>query len=91
MSKETLSLAVWTAVFLAFELPAHFVANWPWFTLSQTVWKGESWWPPVAVFVLAFMLILGAHLELHWSVKWLLAVTAAGVALIVSHILERAH
>jgi hypothetical protein len=91
VSKETLSLGVWTLVFLAFELPAHFIRTCPWYTLSQTVWQGESWWPPVALFVLVFMLVLGAHLELHWSVRWLLAVTAVGIALIVSHLLERAH
>lgn len=88
MNKETVSLVVWTTVFLAFELPAHFWSRCPWFTLSQTVWKGESWWWPISIFVLGFIVVLTAHLELHWSVRWLLVITAVGVFLIVSRLLE---
>lgn len=88
MTEELRSLLVWTVVFLAFELPAHFGLV-PWFTLSRTVWNGEAWWPPVTAFVLAFTLVLLGHLELHWSARWLVLTALAGAALVASHLLER--
>lgn len=89
MTKELVSLLVWTLVFLAFELPGHFWPGCPWYTLSSTVWHGETWWAPVGIFVAVFVAVLLAHLELHWSVRYLLIVSAAGAALIVSHALRR--
>lgn len=87
MTEELRSILVWTAVFLGFELPAHYKLA-PWYTLSSTVWHGEQWWWPVALFVLGFMLVLLGHLELHWSVKWLIVTTLAGAFLFASHALE---
>ena len=89
MTQELRSLIIWTGVFLAFELPAHFGLV-PWYTLSSTVWRGEAWWPPVAFLVLAFTLVLLGHLELHWSVLWLILLAVAGAAFLFSHFLERA-
>jgi hypothetical protein len=89
LGKELVSLIVWTCTFLAFELPAHFIARCPWFTLSSTVWHGESWWAPVGLVVAVFTAVLLGHLELHWSVRYLLIVAAAAVALIASHALHR--
>lgn len=86
--KEWVSLAVWTLVFLAFELPGHFWTGCPWYTLSRTVWTGEAWWPPVAVYVAVFTLILLGHLELHWSARWLIVTAVAGALLIGSHLVE---
>lgn len=88
MSEELRSVAVWTVVFLILELPAHFGLV-PWLTLSLTVWNGESWWPPVAAFVAAFVLVLLAHLEFHWSARWLVLTALAGAAVIASHLVER--
>lgn len=89
MSVELRSLVLWTVAFLALELPAHFGLV-PWRTLSSTVWNGEAWWPPVAIFVLIFTFVLLGHLELHWSARWLIAVAVAIAALLISHILARA-
>ena len=88
MTEELRSLIIWTGVFLAFELPAHYRIV-PWYTLSRTVWGGEAWWWPVGVFVAAFTLILLGHLELHWSVRWLLVVSFVGAALFLSHAVSR--
>lgn len=88
MNIEFRSLVVWTSAFLAFELPAHYGLV-PWRTLSSTVWSGEAWWPPVAIFVLVFTFVLLGHLELHWSARWLIAVSIAIAAVLVSHVLER--
>lgn len=88
LNPELRSVLVWTFAFLAFELPAHYKLV-PWSTLSQTVWSGEAWWWPVGLFVLAFVLVLLGHLELHWSAKWLIVVSLAGAALLVSHALAR--
>lgn len=87
MSETLRSVLIWTTVFLAFELPAHYGLV-PWYTLSSTVWKGEAYWWPIAVLVLVFTFVLLGHLELHWSVRYLIAVSAAAGALIVSHALE---
>jgi len=84
MSLELRSLVLWTCAFLALELPAHYKLV-PWRTLSSTVWGGEAWWAPVGIVVAVFMAVLLAHFELHWSVRYLLIVTAAAVALIASH------
>lgn len=84
MTLELRSLILWTCAFLALELPAHFGVV-PWRTLSSTVWGGEAWWPPVAIVVAVFTAVLLGHLEWHWSVRYLIAVTIAAAALIVSH------
>ena len=91
MSTEPRSILVWLLVlviFLGFELPAHYGLV-PWFTLSRTVWTGEAWSPIVAVAVLAFLIALAGHLELHWSAVLLVTVAVAGVLAIASRLLER--
>lgn len=88
MGLELRSLILWTCAFLALELPAHYGLV-PWSTLSQTVWSGEKWWAPVGIVVAVFTAVLLGHLELHWSVRYLLIVAAAAAALIVSHALSR--
>lgn len=86
MSKELLSVFVWTGAFLLLELPAVFGLV-PWDTLSGTVRVGESWWWPLAIYVPLFMLVLLGHFELGWSAGWVIAVTFLGVAIIASHLL----
>lgn len=90
MNKELVSLIVWTDLFLLFELPAHFWSGCPWYTLSRTVWNGEAWWPPVALYVAGFTAILLGHLEWHWSARWLIVAAFVGACLIASHALEKA-
>lgn len=87
MTKELGSVCLWTAVFLAFELPAHFRLV-PWYTLSNTVWTGQQWWPPVGMIVAVFAFVLLGHLEAHWSVRYLIAVAVAGALLILSRAIE---
>jgi hypothetical protein len=89
--REWLSLGVWLTAFLAFELPAKDVFGlWPWYSLSETVQLGESWWWPIAVYVPIFMAVLLGHLVFEWRVRYLLAVAALGVLLIASHVIDRA-
>ena len=88
MTKELVSLLVWSILFFSFELPAHFWAGCPWYTLSRTIWNGESWWPPIAIYVLGFMVILAGHFELHWSARWLVLAGGLGVFLVISHALH---
>lgn len=87
MSEQLRSVALWTGVFLAFELPAHFGLA-PWYTLSRTVWNGEEWWPPVGAIVAVFTVVLLGHLEAHWGVKYLIAVAIASAVLIASRAIE---
>lgn len=87
MTESLRSIIIWTLAFLALELPAHYGLV-PWYTLSSTVWHGESWWWPVGVCVAIFTLVLLGHLELHWSVKYLIAVALGIAALTISHALE---
>lgn len=89
MTGELRSLLLWTCLFLAFELPAHYGLV-PWYTLSRTVWNGEAWWAPVGIVVAVFAFVLLGHLELHWSARWLVAVAAAGGAIVASHAIEKA-
>jgi hypothetical protein len=89
VSLELRSLLLWTGVFFALELPAHYGLV-PWRTLSSTVWGGEAWWPPVAILVAVFTFVLLCHLEWHWSVRWLIAVTVGGATIILSHLIEQA-
>ena len=87
--REWLSLAVWITAVLFFELPAHDLGGpWPWYTLSETVQIGVHWWWPIAVYTGLFMLVLFGHFEFEWSVRWVLAVSFLGVALIVSRVLK---
>lgn len=88
MSETLRSVLIWSAAFLGLELPAHYGLV-PWLTLSSTVWNGETWWWPVGVCVAIFVLVLLGHLELHWSVKYLIAVSLGIAALALSHALER--
>lgn len=87
MTLELRSLILWTCAFLALELPAHYGLV-PWRTLSSTVWGGEAWWPPVAVIVAVFTFVLLCHLELHWSARWLIAVSVAAGVLMLSHAIK---
>jgi len=84
-------LLVWgTAfvVFLAFELPAHF--RWvPWPTLSATIWDAIKWWSPVAYFVAVALFVLIGHLDMHWSVRWLIGVGLFACAVILAHVATR--
>ena len=89
MSEGLRSAVIWTAVFLAFELPAHFKLV-PWYTLSNTVWVGEAWFPLLAVFTAVFMFILLGHLELHWSARWVIVAGVVGALLVLSRLLEKA-
>lgn len=88
MTETLRSALIWSAAFLALELPAHFRLV-PWFTLSNTVWHGETWWWPMAAATALFTLVLLGHLELHWSAKWLIAVAVGIAMLAISHALER--
>lgn len=65
------------------------IVLWPIYTLSSTAWHGIAWWSVVALLIFVAGLVLLAHFDLHWSVKWLLVVAFASVALIVSHAVER--
>lgn len=67
------------------------ILMWPVYTLSSTTWVGEAWWWPIPVFVFCFMLVLLCHLEFHWSVRYLIAVSVAGAALIASHVMLVEH
>ena len=89
MTEGLRSAVIWTAVFLAFELPAHYGLV-PWYTLSRTVWVGEAWYAPLAVFTAVFMFILLGHFELHWSAKWVIVAAVVGGMLVVSHLIEKA-
>jgi hypothetical protein len=51
---------------------------------------GVHWWWPIAVYTGLFMLVLFGHFEFEWSVRWVLAVSFLGVALIVSRVLKLA-
>jgi hypothetical protein len=86
MDRLLTGVVVWTTAFLALELPAHFVAGWPYPTLSRTIWDGVAWWHPVAYFVAIFGFVLLGHFELQWSVRWLLIVTAALVVAVLIHL-----
>jgi hypothetical protein len=52
------------------------------------VQRGVAWWWPIALYVVAFMLILAGHFIFSWNVKWVLLIAALGVALISSHLLK---
>jgi hypothetical protein len=84
---ELRSLLIWSAAFLALELPAHYRLV-PWVTLSSTVWRGESWWWPVGTLVAVFTFVLLGHLELRWSVRWLILVAVTATLLALSHEFE---
>lgn len=87
MSRELVSVFVWTAAFLVFELPSKDVWGlWPWYSLSRTVQLGEAWWWPIALYVVLFMAVLLGHFEFDWSYRWVVAVAALGVCLIASHL-----
>jgi hypothetical protein len=85
---ELRSLLIWSAVFLALELPAHYRLV-PWYTLSSTVWRGELWWWPVAITVAVFTFVLLGHLEFRWSVRWLILVAVVATLLALSHEFEQ--
>lgn len=86
--REWLSLGVWAAAFLFFELPSKDVFGlWPWYSLSETVQIGVAWWWPISIYVSLFMAVLWGHFEWDWSVRWLLAVAFLGVCLIASRLL----
>lgn len=63
---------------------------WPVLTLSRTGWTGIAWWSFVGALIAIFTFALLAHLELHWSARWLIAITLGSAAVIVSHVLEKA-
>ena len=87
--REWLSLGVWAGAFLLFELPAKDVFGvWPWYSLSETVQRGVAWWWPLALYVTAFMLVLAGHFIFEWNVRWVILMSALGVALISSHLLK---
>lgn len=88
MTRTLIGVLVWTPAFLLLELPAHWRLV-PWPTLSSTVWDLIKWWHPIAYFVALAMFVLLGHFEAHWSVKWLLGVTAVSTAFILVHLASR--
>lgn len=88
VSRGLIGLCVWVPLFLAFELPAHFKLV-PWPTLSRTIWDGIKWWHPLAYFVALFVFVLLGHLDMHWSVKWLILVALVIAAAILAHVATR--
>lgn len=87
--REWLSVAVWVAAFLLFELPSKDVGGiWPWYSLSRTVATGEAWWWPLGIYVAVFMAVLLGHFELDWSARWVVVVAVIGVAMIVSRLVQ---
>lgn len=89
MNKEIISLIVWAGVFLLFELTAVFWSACPWYTLSGTVWMGETWWWPIGLMVALFMFVLFGHFEWHWTSRWLIAIAIGTCAVIVSHLISQ--
>jgi hypothetical protein len=87
--REWISVGVWTAAFLLFELPSKDVWGlWPWYSLSETIQVGIAWWWPLAIFTGLFMGVLFGHFEWEWNARWVIAVALLGVALIFSRVIK---
>ena len=87
MKQELLNILVWAGAFLALELPSKDIWGiWPWNSLSDTVWIGESWWWPLAIFTAIFTIVLLGHLEFDWSAHWLIIISVIGALAVAVHV-----